>query len=178
MKNLEVKVLIEQIDTNRLYLRKMKIEDADNLFQIWSDPDVTKYMNIINLTDIKQAQEMITLLNELTKEQKAIRFSIIEKTSHKIIGSCGFNSFNVENHTAEIGYELAKAYWGKGYAQESITALIHYAFTTLNIKKIEAKVESANKNSIKVLEKLNFSYVGTSPEAETSDDISLYALIQ
>ncbi len=79
MKNLEVKVLIEQIITKRLFLRKMKLEDANNLFQIWSDPDVTKHMNIINLTDVKQAQEMITLLDELAKEQKAIRFSIIEK---------------------------------------------------------------------------------------------------
>ncbi|MGE7113405.1 GNAT family N-acetyltransferase [Lysinibacillus sp. NPDC047702] len=170
--------MIEQIDTKRLYLRKMKIEDANNLFQIWSDPDVTKYMNIINLTDVKQAQEMITILDQLAKEQKGIRYSIIEKTSQKIIGSCGFNSFDEENNTAEIGYELGKAYWGKGFAQESITALIHYAFTALHIKKIEAKVEPANKNSIKVLEKLKFSYIGTLPETETSDDISIYALIQ
>ncbi|AVK83391.1 GNAT family N-acetyltransferase [Lysinibacillus sp. B2A1] len=170
--------MIEQIDTKRLYLRKMKLEDANNLFQIWSDPDVTKYMNIMNLTDVKQAQEMITILDQLAKEQKGIRFSIIEKTSHKIIGSCGFNSFDDENNTAEIGYELAKAYWGKGFAQESIAALIHYACTTLNIKKIEAKVEPANKNSIKLLEKLKFSYIGTLPETETSDDISIYALIQ
>ncbi|MFB7155571.1 GNAT family N-acetyltransferase [Lysinibacillus sp. NPDC056232] len=172
--------MIEQIYTKRLYLRKMKMADTHSLFKIWSDPDVTKFMNITNFTHEEQAKEMIELFDQLAKEHKAIRLSIIEKESNEIIGSCGFNSFDVESATAEIGYDLAKAYWGKGYAPECISALIDYAFTTLSITKIEAKIEPGNRNSIKVVEKLNFTFEGTFQEYEESKesfyDINVYSL--
>ncbi|PJO42009.1 GNAT family N-acetyltransferase [Lysinibacillus xylanilyticus] len=172
--------MIEQIHTKRLYLRKMKMADAHSLFNIWSDPDVSKFMNIANFTHEEQAKEIIELFDELTEERKAIRFTIIKKESNEIIGSCGFNSFDVDNASAEIGYDLAKAYWGKGYATESVSALIDIAFTTLNINKIEAKIEPGNINSIKVVEKLNFTFEGTFKEyeesKESSYDINVYSL--
>ncbi|MFF2176744.1 GNAT family N-acetyltransferase [Lysinibacillus sp. NPDC058147] len=174
--------MIKQIYTKRLYLRIMKMADAHSLFNIWSDPEVTKFMNITNFTHEEQAKEMIELFDVLTAERKAIRFTIIEKESNEIIGSCGFNSFDEVNASAEIGYDLAKAYWGKGYAPESISALIDYAFTTLNINRIEAKIEPGNINSIKVVEKLNFTFEGTFQENEESKesfyDINVYALLK
>lgn len=180
--NLEVKVLIEQIYTKRLYLRKMKMADAHRLFKIWSDPEVTKFMNITNFTHEEQANDMIKLFDELAEERKAIRFTIIEKESNEIIGSCGFNVFDEANASAEIGYDLAKAHWGKGYAPESISALIDYAFTTLNINRIEAKIEPGNVNSIKVVEKLNFTFEGTFQEKEDSNEsfynINVYSLLK
>lgn len=179
MKKLEVKVLIEQINTKRLYLRKMKKADAHSLFNIWSDPDVTKFMNIANFTHERQAKEMIELFDQLAEELRAIRFSIIEKESNEIIGSCGFNTFDLERATAEIGYDLAKAHWGNGYAPECISALIDYAFSTLSITKIVAKIEPGNNNSIKVVEKLNFTFEGTFQEYEESKesfyDIKVYS---
>ncbi|MGE8000938.1 GNAT family N-acetyltransferase [Lysinibacillus sp. NPDC093190] len=174
--------MIEQIYTKRLYLRKMKMDDAHSLFNIWSDPEVTKFMNITNFTHEDQAKEMIGLFEQLAEERKAIRFTIIEKESNEIIGSCGFNSFEVDNASAEIGYDLAKAYWGKGYAPECISALIDYAFTTLNINKIEVKIEPGNINSIKVVKKLNFTFEGTFQENEESKesfyDINVYSLLK
>lgn len=172
--------MIEQIYTKRLYLRKMKMADSLILFKIWSDPDVTKFMNIVNFTHEEQAKEMIELFDQLAENHRAIRFSIIEKESNEIIGSCGFNSFDVEGATAEIGYDLAKAHWGNGYAPECISALIDYAFTTLSISKIEAKIEPGNRNSIKVVEKLNFTFEGTFQEYDESKesfyDINVYSL--
>ncbi len=157
----------------------MKMADAHSLFKIWSDPEVTKFMNIANFTHEEQAKEMIELFDQLTEEHRAIRFSIIEKESNGIIGSCGFNSFDVESATAEIGYDLAKAHWGKGYAPECISALIEFAFTTLSITKIVAKIEPGNSNSIKVVEKLNFTFEGTFQEYEESTesfyDINVYS---
>ena len=174
--------MIEQIYTKRLYLRKMKMADAHSLFKIWSDPEVTKFMNIINFTHEEQAKKMIELFDQFTEECKAIRLTIIEKESNEIIGSCGFNSFDLKSATTEIGYDLAKPYWGKGYAPESILALIDYAFTTLDINRIEAKVAPGNINSIKVLEKLNFTFEGTFQEyeesKESSYDINVYSLLK
>jgi len=165
--------LNEIIDTERLLLRKMAIADAKSLLAIWSDPDVTKFMNIPRFTQVEQALEMIELLNQLANEHKAIRYSIIEKTSNCIIGSCGFNNLNFENATAEIGYDLAKTHWGKGYATEAIISIINYAFTHFAMSTIVAKVDAANINSIKVLQKLNFILQGYDSTEET---LQLYVL--
>lgn len=69
--------MITELHTERLYLRKMNVLDAASLFKIWSDPDVTRFMNITHFTDENQAIAMINLLNDLAQENKAIRFSII-----------------------------------------------------------------------------------------------------
>ncbi|MGM7637048.1 GNAT family N-acetyltransferase [Bacillus sp. Hm123] len=179
---MEVKILTTDLHTERLRLRKMKVSDSSSLFHIWSDPDVTKFMNITNFTDENQAKEMIEFLNDLDQNNKATRFTIIELESQKIIGSCGFNSLDFEHVKAEIGYELAKAFWGKGYAQEAIHSLLDYAFKTLKLNRIEAKVEPENSNSIRLLEKLNFTFEGTLRQYEKSkgtfNDINMYSLLQ
>ncbi len=165
--------MIECINTERLQLRKMVKADAKRLLAIWSDPDVTKYMNITHFTDEEQALEMIELLEQLADQQKALRFTIFEKASNHIIGSCGFNMFDFDHAITEIGYDLAKVHWGKGYATEAITALIDYAFTHLAMNTIVAKVEGANINSIKVLKKLNFIYQGYD---DTDNTLQLFTL--
>ncbi|WP_416150341.1 GNAT family N-acetyltransferase [Salipaludibacillus sp. HK11] len=158
--------MITSLFTERLYLRKMVPADSASLFKIWSDPDITKFMNISNFSNEGQATEMIHYINALSKENKAIRFSIIELTSNEIIGSCGFNYFDFENAKAEIGYDIAKQSWGKGYAPEAISSLLNYGFETIEMNRIEAKIEPGNINSIKVLRKLNFTFEGTLRQAE------------
>ena len=154
-------MLTTELHTERLHLRKMKVSDSPSLFKIWSDPEVTKFMNIDSFTDENQAKDMIKLLDEFSLDNKAIRFSIIEMESNEIIGSCGFNSLDFENEKAEIGYDIAKAFWGRGYASEAMSGLLDYAFSTLKLNRIEAKVEPENVNSVKVLQKLNFMFEGT-----------------
>jgi len=157
----------------------MKAADSASLFAIWSDPEVTKYMNINCFTNETQAKEMIELLDNLSQENKAVRYSIIELESNKIIGSCGYNSLDSDHSKAEIGYDISKAFWGKGYATEAISSLMDYAFTSLKLNRVEAKVVPENIPSIKVLEKLNFTYEGTMRKCEKSNgkfmDLSIYS---
>ncbi|GED13593.1 GNAT family N-acetyltransferase [Aneurinibacillus migulanus] len=171
--------MITELYTERLHLRKMKVSDSSSLFKIWSDPDVTRFMNVDCFTHENQAKDMIKLLDELAQDSKAIRFSIIELESNEIIGSCGYNSLDFENEKAEIGYDLAKAFWGKGYASEAIYSLLDYAFSSLKLNRLEAKVEPENVNSIKVLQKLNFTFEGTLRQYEKSKgkfiDLNMYS---
>ncbi|MEK5332650.1 GNAT family N-acetyltransferase [Lysinibacillus sp. FSL W8-0992] len=174
--------MIKELNTQRLHLRRMEISDSYSLFKIWSDPDVTKYMNITSFTHEAQAKEMIELLEELAQANEAIRFSMIERKSNEIIGTCGFNFIDFENSKAEIGYDIAKAYWGMGFAPEGIKALLNYAFESLKLNKIEAKVEPANVNSIRVLQKLNFTFEDQVRQYENSNesfiDINIYSLLK
>lgn len=179
---LEGKILLPELHTERLHLRKMKVSDSSSLFKIWSDPEVTKFMNINCFTDENQARDMIKLLDELSQDNKAIRFSIIEIESNEIIGSCGYNSIDFENAKAEIGYDIARAFWGRGYASEAICSLLDYAFSSLKLNRIEAKVEPANVNSVKVLQKLNFTFEGTLRQYEKVNgkfnDLNMYSKLR
>lgn len=84
-----------------------------------------------------------------------------------------------ENAKAEIGYDIAKSFWGKGYASEAIYSLLDYAFSSLKMNRIEAKVEPENVNSIKLLQKLNFTFEGTLRQYERIDgkfnDLNIYS---
>lgn len=170
---------MKDLTTERLTLKMMQENDATGLFAIWSDPDVTRFMNIPTFSGEEQAKEMITILAELAKENKALRYTIRTKDSGQIIGSCGYNVLDFENQKTELGYELAKEHWGKGYATEVIRELSRYAFAELGLHRIEAKVEPENKNSLKVLQKLDFTYEGTLRDAEKAKgrfvDLAMYA---
>lgn len=159
----------DKLETERLLLRTMTEEDAPRLFEVWSSPDVTKFMNIEPFTEIKQAADMIAFLNGLALENKAVRYAVIEKESGAIIGSCGFNELDFGQRRVEIGYDLDPAYWGKGYAPEAIGCLLAYAFGELGMSLIKAKVEPENVNSIKVLRKLRFTFAGTLSSGEDAD---------
>ncbi len=77
-------------------------------------------MNIDSFTDESQAIQMIEMLDNLSQENKAIRYSIVHLESKQIIGSCGYNSLDYENSKTEIGYEISKEYWGNGFATEAL----------------------------------------------------------
>ncbi|SEG67057.1 GNAT family N-acetyltransferase [Paenibacillus sp. UNC499MF] len=151
----------DKLKSERLLLRTITEADAPRLFEIWSSPDVTKFMNIDPFTEIKQAADMIDFLNGLARENKAVRYAIIDRKSGTIIGSCGFNELDYGQRRAEIGYDLDPAFWGKQYAPEAIGCMLAYAFDELGMSRIDAKVEPENVNSIKVLRKLRFTFAGT-----------------
>lgn len=168
-----------KLQTERLVLKQMSTTDSASLFHIWSDPEVTRFMNISSFTEESQAVEIIELLGKLAAENQAIRYSIIEAESGRIIGSCGYNMLDYDNARTEIGYDLGRAFWGQGYAPEAINALADYAFNTLEFNRIEAKVEPANLNSVKVLQKLHFTLEGTLRQCERSKgtfiDLCMYS---
>ena len=182
-KKMEVKLLIRNVlYTQRLLLRKMKENDSHCLFTIWSNPDVTRFMNIENFSNENQAKEMIHFLNELSAQNKAMRYTIVEAKTNQIIGSCGFNTLDYENRKAEIGYELDSTFWGRGYGTEAVSSLVDYAFKQLHFTKIEAEVEPENLPSVKVLQKLHFSLEGTRRKSEESKgkstDLHIYSRLQ
>ena len=173
---------ISSLSTSRLTLRKMEINDAAILYKYWSDNSVTRHMNINSFTDIVQAEQMISFLNGLSDEGKLIRWTIINRSDGLIVGSCGYNSFSIENLRGEIGYELGREFWGQGLMTEALTVIIKYGFSTIGLNRIQALVEKGNIASQKLLAKLGFQQDGLLREYEVSKgvpvDLFIYSLIK
>ncbi|WP_445509112.1 GNAT family N-acetyltransferase [Rossellomorea marisflavi] len=174
--------MIMTLQTKRLELHEMTLDDAPALFTLWSHPDVTRFMNIDRFTDEQQARDMITLLTELAAENKALRFSIFDRDSGELIGSCGYNHFDRDNLITEIGYDVLPTHWGKGLGTEAVGILTKHAFEVLGMNRIEAKVEAGNDASSALLEKVGYHFEGTLREGEKSKgryvDMKLYAILR
>jgi len=151
------------LETKRLILRKLTINDTSDVFNYFSKEEVAKYTDLEKFTTIKQAEKLINSFNK--QFRNGIRWGILLKKNNKIIGSCGFHHCNLQrldvwNYKVEIGYELTPEYWKKGIMTEALTEIIKYGFNKLSINRIEALIIPENIGSIKLIEKIGFKKEG------------------
>ena len=147
------------LQTKRLDLIEIKQNHLPDIFKLFGDDSVTKFYNIETLTEEKEAQKLIDWFNDRFIDKLGIRWGIALKRKNEIIGTIGFNNFT-SGHRANIGFDLQKDYWNKGYITESLNAVIDFGFIKLKINRIEGEVMQGNTISEKVLDKLGFKKEG------------------
>lgn len=149
-----------ELETDRVILRKLQIEDALGMFSYFSKDIVTEFYDLDTFTSVKQAEELINRLLLRYEMGKQIRWAIVLKDTMEFIGTCGFHSIEEENWKAEIGYELHPDYWSQGIMTEVIKTVVEYGFHEIGLNRIEALYDPRNLASAKVLEKNRFEYEG------------------
>jgi len=151
-------------ESARLILNEIKIEDKTSIFKIFSNRDVVKYYDLAAFDNIQQAENLINILQSRFQDGSGIRWAIRLKEDITCIGSCGFNSWNINNRSAVIGYDINRDYWGKGIATEALRVIITKAFEGKlycdNLNRIQADTVPGNLASEKVLMKLGFKEEG------------------
>ena len=153
--------VLKTMETKRLILELISNKYLKEIYEHFSDPDVTEYMDIESLKSIDEAKEIIDFYVEKEDKEECYRWVIIRKIDNSFLGTCGFNSW-IKNRAnrAEIGYDLSKKYWKQGYMREAVQKLIKHGFEVLRLHRIEAKITKGNYPSCKLLEKLNFKKEG------------------
>lgn len=140
------------LETDRLLLRKISLDDAGDIFILRTNEEAMKYINKPRLNTIDDAIELINKMNEPVR----INWGITVKPENKIIGSIGYHRIENDHYRAEIGYMLDPAYWNTGLMSEAIAKVIDYGFTEMKLHSIEAIINPGNTVSRKVLQKYNF----------------------
>lgn len=149
-----------RIETERLILRQIHMKDAEALFSFFSDEEVIDQSDKRHRS-IEDSQKFICKLQEWYREHENVEWGITRKGDDLLIGTCGFYSFDEEFYRADIGYELHKASWRQGIMSEALTAIITFAFTEMELHRIDAVVYEWNKRSQGILRKLGFAHEGT-----------------
>ncbi|RAV07558.1 GNAT family N-acetyltransferase, partial [Paenibacillus contaminans] len=109
--------IFPDIETDRLKLAILNLDDTDAVFNHFSDENVTRFMDISPCKDRDEAKEII----RFHLEDTGCRWGIFSKSNAEFIGTCGFHCwFQGEQPRAEIGFDLARGYWGKGIMQEAL----------------------------------------------------------
>ena len=118
-----------EITTSRLKLVRLTSDDVRDVFTLFSDEKVIKYYDLGALKQVPQALSLINFFNSRYDSNTGIRWGIRLKESNRLIGTCGFNSWNLKMKSAEIGYDLTPSLWGYGYATEAVSAVLNMAFS-------------------------------------------------
>lgn len=149
------------LETERLILRQLTNKDAKDLFDYFSLDIVMEYYDLETFTQIEEAEKLIDHFNSEFENKKGFRWAIELKSEKKVIGTCGYHNWFREHFKAELGYELNPKFWRKAYMKEAVQAIIPFAFTTMNLHRIEAFIDPANISSEKLLLSLDFNEEGT-----------------
>jgi ribosomal-protein-alanine N-acetyltransferase len=150
-----------QLETDRLILRKMKLNDAQFYFRHFNNDKIVEGSCFPGPKNLEAAREELELycVNPY-KEDRGIRWGITRKEDDVLIGTCGFYDWNKTARRAEIGYDLEPAYWEKGIMTEALHALLKYGFIEMELNRIQAIIDSDNTRSIRLVQKLGFKKEG------------------
>ena len=149
------------LDTPNLHLRALTLDDADDLFHILGDPQVTRHYELETVADVDEAAELIDFFAESFEVERMIRWGIVPKVGEdagRVIGTCGY--VWLREHRAETGYDLARSHWRRGIMTEALGAVLDFGFGVLALNRIEALVMRDNAASAGLLHALGFTEEG------------------
>lgn len=144
------------LETDRLYLRRLIKEDVDEVFALRSNREVMKYIPRPLVKTNEDALEHIAMIDAKIENNEGINWAITLKNSPKLIGIIGHYRIKPEHFRAEIGYMLLPEYHGKGIIAEAIKKTVNYGFQVMKLHSIEAIIDPDNFASERVLQKSGF----------------------
>lgn len=151
---------VEPLTSERLILRRLKPGDDKDVYAYASDDRVTRYLLWNSHKTIYDTRAYLRYLERKYRRAEVYDWGI--EYDGRIVGTCGFTCFSIENNSAEIGYVLGVDYWGLGIAREALKRVIEYGFSELSLNRIEGRFLSDNVRSLSVMEKCGMSMEGIS----------------
>ena len=148
------------LETERLVLREIVPEDAQNIYSYFSNEDVIKYYGRDAMTQIAEAETLVQTFATNFSQKKAIRWAIERKDEAGLIGTIGIHLWSTVHKRAEIGYELHPDFWRTGYTSEALNKVVEYGFNELGLTRIGAIVYIENDASNQMLLKNGFKKEG------------------
>ncbi len=155
---------IPTLRTKRLVLREMKPADSYDMYEYACRSDVTKYLTWQPHPSRTYTREYLEFVLTKYREGEFYDWAIVWNADgdmgQKMIGTCGFTSFNFDNNSAEVGYVINPLYRGRGIAPEALRRVIEFGFEELGLRRIEARYIVGNEVSRRVMEKAGMTFEG------------------
>jgi 8-oxo-dGTP diphosphatase len=154
----EVSTAFAPLATERLVLRPVEPGDRDQILALAGDWEVARYLTRVPFPyRAEQAEQWIAHARRSLRAGSEIALAITLREEGTMIGCVGID-LAVPRRSGALGYWLGRPYWGQGYASESCRRMLDYAFSVLNLQRLEADVLKQNRASIRVLESVGFKF--------------------
>lgn len=145
-------------ETERLFLRRLKDYDVDEIFKMRSDKETMRFIREPQ-TKLEESLNWIEMISAKWDTENIGFCGVIEKSSKNFVGWCGLWRLK-ETDEIEVGYAINKDFWGKGYATEAANRILQYAFEELNLEKVVAVAFPENQPSQNVMKRLGMKCFG------------------
>jgi len=162
------------LETERLRLRKMTLDDAGLMLAVWNDPAFVRHVGdrgIRTTEDARDAMQKGAL--HLYEEYGYGPYRIGLKEDDTPIGICGlFRRDGLDE--PDIGYSTLPDYCGKGYAFEAAAAVVDYAFAELSLERLIAIISPGNEASLSLIRKLGFEFENMHNMPDDDDAVCIF----
>lgn len=148
------------LETERLILRPMRITDCADMYDYARREDVTVYLRWSPHPSEQYSRDYLRYIEQRYAMGEFYDWAVVERESGRMIGTCGFTSFDFPHNSAEIGYVLNPDFHGRGYATEAAARVVRFGFERLRLHRIEARFIQGNEASLRVMEKLGMTFEG------------------
>lgn len=170
------------LETSRLVLRRITPDDLFDVFDYASDPEVARHVSWEHHLTTEDSRQFISLVEERYARGEVSPWGMIDRARNRLIGTCGYVSWQPAHARAEIGYALARRYWGRGLMTEAVREIIRFGFDRMQLNRIEAHCLLANTASERVMQKVGMTFEGILREAMLVKgqyrDLKLYSLLR
>ncbi len=146
------------LETERLLLRQFQDSDLESFLAYRNDPDVARYQGWNIPYPRQKGKEFIEFMTRAFPSAQGEWFqaALELKSTHEMVGDVGFVVQKDDGRQAYIGYSLARAHWGNGFAYEAVSRMLAYLFDELTLHRVVAECDVDNAPSWKLLERLGF----------------------
>ena len=148
------------LESARVRLRPYRDDDAEAMFELYSDPRVMRYWSFPAWVEPGQARIYRERARAGMDSGEIFPWAIADAGSDRLIGALTLFSLHVEQRRAEVGYSLSPAYQGRGVAAEALRLALGFAFASLGLRRIEADIDPRNEASARLLEGKSFQKEG------------------
>jgi RimJ/RimL family protein N-acetyltransferase len=146
----------DHLSARRLTIRRFRASDAEALATYRADPAVARYQ-AWESSSLEEARAFIGSLATRHPGQPGwFQFAFVLEPSGRLIGDCGLRRTRAEPGQAELGFTVARAHQGQGYAAEAIARVLTYAFETLLLHRVFSVTDERNRAAQRLLERLGF----------------------
>jgi len=152
--------LFHLLESKNICFKSLCVSDVIDVHNYASDEEVSIYIGWKLMNTLDETREHIETMLKRESDGTHLYASIVLKTTQTIIGTAMIFNFDKEAKHAEIGYVLHKSYWRMGYGTESVALMSDFAFKSLNLHKLNARVVDANIGSARVLENNGYKQEG------------------
>lgn len=152
---------LKTLETERLILRKMTMDDAADMFEYASDPEVTRHSTWNTHQTLHDTRQFLQYMIANYEAKQVSSWGIEHKRDGKFIGTGGFIYWRPEHNRSEIGYALSRAYWNQGLMSEAVAAMVRFGFEEMGLNRLEARCNVDNIGSERVMQKVGMTYEGT-----------------
>jgi [ribosomal protein S5]-alanine N-acetyltransferase len=144
------------LSTSRLVLRCLVPDDAEAMFHCLIDPDAARFAGRAPSTSATAVRDKIDQILTNLRDGDAITWALTDAQSNAYLGSAGLWRWDKGHFRAEVGYEIARHFRGRGLMPEALRPILAFGFERMQLHSVEAKIHPDNSASIRVLEKLGF----------------------